>query len=224
MRAVGALDPGPILTVSSAATTDIGAARSNTLSISGTTGITSFGTAPAGTPRWLTFQGVLTITYNSTSMILPGLASLTTVGGDTALFVSLGSGNWKCLAYHRVVGVALQSALTREYVSGQQTIVNGGTITLGHGLGSAFKLSNVRLVCVEADLGYAVGTTIDMGPIQSHSSGAYGFTVFVDPANTTTNIIVKVGSSGIYLATTGGIGGPTPITNSRWRIIVECWA
>ncbi|MFU6375141.1 hypothetical protein ACM792_08140 [Metapseudomonas otitidis] len=104
MRAVGAIDPGPILTVASAATTDIGAARANTLSISGTTGITSFGTAPAGTERWLIFQGVLTISYNAASMILPGLANITTAGGDTALFVSLGGGNWRCLSYNRVNG------------------------------------------------------------------------------------------------------------------------
>lgn len=223
MRAVGAIDPGPILTVASAATTDIGAARANTLSISGTTGITSFGTAPAGTERWLTFQGVLTITYNATSMILPGLANITTVGGDTALFVSLGGGNWRCMAYHRVIGVALQSALTREYVSAQQTLVNGGTITLAHGLGGTHALANLRLVCVEADLSYAVGTIIDMGPIQSHASGPYGFTMFADPANPTTNIITKIGSSGIYLAASGGTGGPTPITNSRWRGIIEAW-
>ncbi|WP_271103688.1 hypothetical protein [Pseudomonas tohonis] len=128
MRAVGAIDPGPILTVASAATTDIGAARANTLSISGTTGITSFGTAPAGTERWLTFQGVLTITYNATSMILPGLANITTVGGDTALFVSLGGGNWRCMDYMRAAAMpalAIDKGLATAWVN-----FNGVTMTI----------------------------------------------------------------------------------------------
>lgn len=95
--------------MASAATTNIGAAAANTISISGTTGITSFGTAAAGTKRDLVFQGVLTITYNATSMILPGLASITTVAGDTATFVSLGSGNWRCLDYTRAASMPVLS-------------------------------------------------------------------------------------------------------------------
>ncbi|GAC1030508.1 hypothetical protein thsps21_13350 [Pseudomonas sp. No.21] len=167
MRAVGAIDPGPILTVASAATTDIGAARANTLSISGTTGITSFGTAPAGTTRWLTFQGVLTITYNATSMILPGLANITTVGGDTALFVSLGGGNWRCMDYMRVAAMpalTIDKGLATAWVN-----FNGVTMSIkgAHNVASVTRVSagvyTINFVNPMANANYAVGYSAGTG-------------------------------------------------------------
>ncbi|MDN4149811.1 hypothetical protein QYE80_32880, partial [Pseudomonas tohonis] len=110
MRGVGAIDSGPILTVASAAATDIGAARANTLSISGTTAITALGTAPSGTTRTLIFQGALTLTYNATSMILPTGASIVTAANDVAKFVSLGNGNWRCTSYMRADGTPIAAA------------------------------------------------------------------------------------------------------------------
>lgn len=91
-------------TIASAGTTDIGAQAEAYLSVSGTTTITSFGTVRAGTIRFLQFSGILTLTYNATSLILPGAASITTAAGDTAVFVSEGSGNWRCLSYFRSSG------------------------------------------------------------------------------------------------------------------------
>lgn len=63
--------------------------------ITGTTTITSFGTAAAGCSRWITFTGALTLTYNATSMILDGAANYTTTAGDVIWAVSEGSGNWR---------------------------------------------------------------------------------------------------------------------------------
>lgn len=94
-------------TVASAGTTNIGAELSNFVIISGTTGITSFGTANAGILRYVRFSGALTLTHNGTSLILPTAANITTVAGDTAVFVSEGSGNWRCLGYTRASGAAL---------------------------------------------------------------------------------------------------------------------
>lgn len=90
-------------TIASASTTDIGAQAEAYLTVSGTTTITSFGTVRAGTIRFLQFSGILTLTYNATSLILPGAASITTAAGDTAVFVSEGGGNWRCVAYQRAV-------------------------------------------------------------------------------------------------------------------------
>lgn len=95
----GALNLAGILSVASAGTVDIGAEESNTLSVSGTTTITSLGSAGAGVYRWLVFEGVLTLTHNATSLILPGGANITTAAGDAGLFFSLGGGNWRCLHY-----------------------------------------------------------------------------------------------------------------------------
>lgn len=90
-----------VATVASAATTDVGAVGAQTVSISGTTTITSLGTADSGTFRIMHFQGALILTHNAASLILPGAANITTVAGDAAQMVSLGSGNWRCVNYMR---------------------------------------------------------------------------------------------------------------------------
>ena len=88
--------------IASATTTDIGAATGNYIDVTGTTTITGLGTIQAGTRRIVTFTGALTLTHHATSLILPGGANITTVAGDCAEFVSLGSGNWKCTDYRRI--------------------------------------------------------------------------------------------------------------------------
>jgi hypothetical protein len=93
--------------IASASTTDIGAATGQYVKVTGTTTITALGTVAAGTMRWVEFTGALTLTHNGTSLILPTSANITTAAGDTACFVSLGSGNWKCLHYVRLDGTAL---------------------------------------------------------------------------------------------------------------------
>lgn len=87
------------ITIASAATTDIGSALSNVIYVTGTTTITALGTAAAGVTRTVRFAGILTLTYNATSLQLPGLANITTAANDTADFLSLGSGNWQCIRY-----------------------------------------------------------------------------------------------------------------------------
>lgn len=88
-------------TIASGTTTDLSTVKGMYVSVTGTSTITSFGTAKAGWMKYLRFTGVATITYNATSMILPEAASITTQAGDFALFVSEGSGNWRCLQYAR---------------------------------------------------------------------------------------------------------------------------
>jgi hypothetical protein len=100
-----ALNFATAVQVASATTTDIGAAASNTVEITGTTTITGLGTAAAGVERWVTFAGALTLTHDGTSLILPGAANITTAAGDVAHFKSEGSGNWRCYAYHRAATV-----------------------------------------------------------------------------------------------------------------------
>src|SRR5437868_2161326 len=89
----GAFDnlSGPETIVASASTTDLGAVASNKVSITGTTTINSFGTAPAGVERSGRFTGSLTLTQNATSFILQGGANITTSAGDSFRAWSLGS-------------------------------------------------------------------------------------------------------------------------------------
>lgn len=103
----GALNWSATQTIASAATTDIGAATSNSVIVSGTTTITALGTIAAGAERVVQFSGALTLTHNATSLILPGGASITTAAGDVAYFVSLGTGNWRCTGYQKANGQAV---------------------------------------------------------------------------------------------------------------------
>ena len=98
--------------IASATTTDIGAATGNTVDVTGTTTITGLGTIQAGTTRDVRFTGVLTLTHNGTSLILPTGANITTAAGDCARFVSLGSGNWYCEVFQRKDGTALSGGYT----------------------------------------------------------------------------------------------------------------
>lgn len=102
-----ALNEAPIDTLASGGTTGIGAKDINTISISGTTTITAFDTIASGAIRRLIFQGALTLTHNGTSLILPTGANITTASGDVATFVSLGSGNWRCVDYQKADGTPL---------------------------------------------------------------------------------------------------------------------
>ena len=45
------------------------------------------------------FDGILTLTHNATSLILPGAANIVTSASDVAIFVSFGSGNWRCVSF-----------------------------------------------------------------------------------------------------------------------------
>lgn len=89
----------PQATIASATTTDLSTVTSIEVSVTGTTTITGLGTATAGTMRNVSFAGALTLTHNATSLILPTGANITTAAGDYAYFLSLGSGNWRCLSY-----------------------------------------------------------------------------------------------------------------------------
>lgn len=97
---------GQSTAVASAATCDIGTTASQRISITGTTTITSLGTVP-NQLRFVTFVGILTLTYNATTLLLPGAASITTAAGDAAIVSSDGSGNWTCIAYTKASGAAV---------------------------------------------------------------------------------------------------------------------
>jgi hypothetical protein len=93
--------------ISSGTTVDLSGANGNLVHITGTSTITSFGSVQAGARFVLVFDGILLLTYNATSLILPTSANITTAVGDTAFMISEGSGNWRCVAYQRASGAAL---------------------------------------------------------------------------------------------------------------------
>lgn len=137
-----ALNYATTATIASAATTDIGAATSNDISVTGTTTITALGTIAAGAERTVTFAGALTLTHNATSLILPGAANITTAAGDVAVFISLGSGNWRCKSYQRQSGrpIAEQAVVDWQKMvvltaTGSTTVPAGATRARAYAIG-----------------------------------------------------------------------------------------
>lgn len=106
---LAALPFGPFTDIVSAATCDLGSIATIGVNITGTTGITSFGTTGASLLRIVKFAGILTLTHNATSLILPTGANITTAVGDTLIALSDGSDNWTVVAYQRASGAALVS-------------------------------------------------------------------------------------------------------------------
>lgn len=117
--------------VASAATCDIGATDEVNVEITGTATITSFGTA-ANKKRWGRFSGVLTLTHNGTSLILPGATNITTAAGDSFYARSDGSGNWRVHRYTRASGKALASPAFSEIAD--LALLPQGRLTLSTGV------------------------------------------------------------------------------------------
>lgn len=171
-------------TIASATTTNIGAAPQSYLEVTGTATITGLGTVRNGTIRVLRFSGILTLTYNATSLILPGGVNRVTVAGDTAVFVSEGSGNWRCLSYNPASGLPVVSptpAPPRGYIFGL-TLSNNSTdatndIDIAAGAASSEDTTPVLMSLASAltkrlDAAWAVGTGnggLDTGAIGNNT-------------------------------------------------------
>lgn len=104
--------------IASASSIDLSATDGSTHTVThstGTTAITSFGTAASGIKKRLVFSisgGTLSVTYNATSMIILGGASITLANGDILDCESLGSGNWRVISYSGAGYQPLDSDLT----------------------------------------------------------------------------------------------------------------
>lgn len=93
-------------TIVASGTTDLGSTGLNLVKITGNTTITSLGSsATTANPLYnVRFTGTPLLTYNGTSLILPGSAPIPAAPNDAALFEYLGSGNWQCLFYQKASG------------------------------------------------------------------------------------------------------------------------
>jgi hypothetical protein len=173
--------------VASGATTDILAATSDFIRITGTTTITSFGTG-TNKIKFVRFAAALTLTHNATSLILPTGANIVTAAGDTAIVISDGSSNARVLAYQRASGRPLVTPVAGDFknlsvvVTGNAAVdVDADAITLENTSGDAFRAT-------------AVDLTANMG-----SSGANGLDTGTEAADTWYSVWV------IYNPTTGTV-------------------
>lgn len=125
--------------IASASSVNLAAATGDFVHITGTTAITALGTVMAGREITLVFDGALTFTHDSTSLILPTGANITTAAGDTARMISEGSGNWRCVSYTRKNGEAVQPRSTANSIG--YTTGAGGTVTQSGGATSGVTIN-----------------------------------------------------------------------------------
>lgn len=195
----GAINEAKGADIASAATTDIGAATGNYVKVTGTTTITALGTIQAGTRRIVEFTGSLTLTHNGTSLILPNAANIKTVAGDTATFVSLGSGNWKCASYSR----------TGAH-HGNVTVTSGTSFTTP----SNTDINTVWRIWLVGGGGGGAGmnTTNQTAPGGGGGGGCYVTLTGLTGGTTYTCAIGTGGTAGAATPTNGGNGGTTSLT------------
>lgn len=111
-----------------AGTTDIGALNGKFVEITGTNTITGFGSAPHQ-ERWVRYAAATPHTHHATTFICPGGASFTSAAGDTAIWKSDASGNWRCYHYQRASVATLRDDISAFGVKRVQTFTGSGTYT-----------------------------------------------------------------------------------------------
>ena len=180
--------------IASATTTECYAADGNFMHITGTTTITSLGTAvQAGDSRTLVFDGALTLTHNGTSLILPTGANITTEAGDTAIIRAESTANTRVVAYLRKTGISIadNAASDAEVLTGTEAakyvapstlvshegVIKGwGAITFSGGTPTLADSFNVTGIADTAEGIVTITWATDFGGVNYAVSGSVGET------------------------------------------------
>jgi hypothetical protein len=226
----------PEVDVASAATADIGAANSSNIRITGTTTITSFGAALNGVRRHVRFAAALTLTHNATSLILPGGANLTTAAGDTAIAMSLGSGNWVVVNYMPAGGYVRPGAATASALTLATARVLG-RVSAGSGAIEEVPLGNAAAALAlgisrGTEQATTSGTAIDFTGIPA---GVRRITITFNGVSFTgtDSPAIQLGDSGGFETTgyTGQVGiaagtgvGTSLVFSSNFNLLAEVFA
>ena len=177
------------------------------LTITGTTTITGFGSnCQVGQLIVVKFSGILTLTYNATTLILPTSANITTAAGDFAVMQYLGSGNWQALIYQRATGAALSttglnvgSSALAASATGFSAPINGSllasvgsnqlTVSLVGINGSNASSSNPILIQFRSQTGNNTTSAVVTGSLQASLSMTLGTT---DSMGCTTAVLCRL--------------------------------
>lgn len=200
--------------MTAASTVDLSTADGYYITINGSTTITSFGTEQAGISYLLKFAATPVITYNATSLILPGAANITAAAGDLMLVVSEGSGNWRCEMYQPATSTPVEKLPTTKgdilAATASQTLARVGVGTDGQVLtADAISTAGVKWatpsgITLGTPTASTSGTSIDFTGIPSGTKRITVMFVGVS-TNGTSNLLVQIGKSG-GVETTGYSG------------------
>jgi len=187
--------------VASAATTDIWTpADGNTVHVTGTTTITSFGTAPqAGAFRWVIFDGALTLTHGA-NLSLPGSTNITTAADDIAYVYADTTTQFDVL-YFKKSGVATVVSASGFTLGTEQATTSGTTVDFT-GIPAGTKMIVVSLVGFSTN-----GTTAII--IQLGDAGGIETTGYTSAATRLENaagVVAGASTAGFSLAASQGAG------------------
>lgn len=111
--------------------------------------------------------------------------------------------------------------VTKEFLSSQQAFVNGGLVSVAHGLGVMPKIVMGELICLVAENGWQAGDVqfISLSPDNDDSAVITGFAVRKDASS----IYARCGVSGPYGVNinTGATAVPTA---ANWRLVLRAFA
>lgn len=104
--------------VLSAATTNIWGISGDYVHVTSTNTITSLGTAPyAGAQRTVIFDGILTLTHNATTLVLPGGVNITTAANDRMVVRADTTANMMVVQYTRSIATPHGKQPTRQVLT-----------------------------------------------------------------------------------------------------------
>lgn len=162
--------------VASAATCDIWSIVGDYVHVTGTTTITSLGTAPyAGAKRTIIFDGALVLTHNATTLALPSGLNIKTAANDRAIVRADTTANMVVVAYERADGFSTMR-LPPKHISGLTYSNNGSDATndIDIAAGSARDATDATdlfltsAITKQSDVAWAVGTNaggLDTGAV-----------------------------------------------------------
>ncbi|MBP2501958.1 hypothetical protein ABID82_001376 [Methylobacterium sp. PvP062] len=130
--------------LAAAPTTDLGAAGTRRVLVTGAGRIASFGAA-ADRERLVRFSGAATLVHDPEALALPTRADLVTAPDDTCIATSDAAGRWRVRHYQRADGTPL--------AAGAQALGANGSIRLPGGLIAQWGL----VTAAEADVAVAFG-------------------------------------------------------------------
>ncbi len=220
-------------TLASATTVNLGSVPYSSLTITGTTTINSFGVSAAvGSAKFLKFSAALTLT-NSSSLILPGGANITTAAGDTAVAIQTASGVWT-LVYQRATGQSVASSVPAGSVMAFHLSSCPSGWALANGSGGTADMRGV--VARGYDPGNArdpVGSSQSVGSyegdtVQDHTHSSIAGGGFLVGAGGALDVQVGIGVSSVPLTGLQGLtgnmssGSPGAETRVKSTILLYC--
>lgn len=207
--------------VASASTTNIWVADGNTAHITGTSSIDSFSTAPRiGAIRHAIFDGALTLTHSTASLILPGSTNITTVAGDVATIYAETTTLARVHHFEPVTGRPIRPEPV-ETVSAAGAVIAGTGITILSTDSTSSLVGTPYLVSVPA-----AGALKEIHLQTSATFISLNTTATTIKFNTTSAVAAAGGSTALFItnAAAAGLGGVVVLRGlsaTAWGVVSQ---